>query len=115
MRLLLSGLISITLDSDWKHPADESDDVTVEAAERAMEFKLGWYAHPIFVDGTYPQVGSTCRCFENNEGGFIIFCPFVLFKMREILLNWLSLSIVACHTNDRVCRLWVVFLSCISS
>lgn len=48
-------MISITLDSDWKHPADDSA-LNVEAAARAMEFKLGWFAHPIFVNGHYPQV-----------------------------------------------------------
>jgi len=49
------GLISITLDSDWKEPATENED-DIKAAERAMQFKLGWFAHPIYVNGDYPEV-----------------------------------------------------------
>ena len=51
-----AGLISITLDSDWKESFNQHNPVDVEAAERAMQFKLGWFAHPIFVNGDYPQV-----------------------------------------------------------
>lgn len=50
-----TGRISITLDSDWKEPATLIPR-DVEAAERAMQFKLGWYAHPVFVNGDYPEV-----------------------------------------------------------
>ena len=28
----------------------------MEAANINMEFSLGWFAHPIFVDGDYPPV-----------------------------------------------------------
>lgn len=49
------GQISITLDCDWKEPYSQSE-ADLEAAERAMQFKLGWYAHPIYVDGDYPEV-----------------------------------------------------------
>ena len=28
----------------------------MEAAERAQQFFLGWFAHPIYVDGDYPRV-----------------------------------------------------------
>lgn len=53
--LLQSGKISITLDADWKEPVSNSD-VDKEAAERAEQFKLGWFAHPIFKTGDYPDV-----------------------------------------------------------
>ncbi len=49
------GRISITLDSGWEEPyTDSAEDI--EAAERANQFKLGWFANPIFVNGDYPQV-----------------------------------------------------------
>ena len=51
----ISGEISITLDTDWKEPYSDSNE-DLAAAERAMQFKLGWYAHPIFVNGDYPDV-----------------------------------------------------------
>ena len=40
---------------DWKEPltGNASD---VLAAERALQFKLGWFAHPIYIDGDYPEV-----------------------------------------------------------
>jgi len=49
------GQVSLTLDSDWKEPLDENNPSDVAAAERAMQFKLGWFAHPIFVNGDYPE------------------------------------------------------------
>jgi lactase-phlorizin hydrolase len=51
-----AGCISVTLDSDWKEPLDASNPSDVEAAERDMQFKLGWFAHPIYVNGDYPEV-----------------------------------------------------------
>jgi beta-glucosidase/6-phospho-beta-glucosidase/beta-galactosidase len=49
------GQVSITLDSDWKEPLDSGNPSDVTAAERAMQFKLGWFAHPIYVNGDYPE------------------------------------------------------------
>jgi len=54
-RPLYQGQVSLTLDSDWKEPLDENNASDVAAAERAMQFKLGWFAHPIFVNGDYPE------------------------------------------------------------
>jgi len=50
-----SGQISITLNSDWKEPLDQNNPSDVNAALRNMQFMLGWFAHPIFVNGDYPQ------------------------------------------------------------
>lgn len=52
---LSTGEISITLNSDWKEPKTNSSADTA-AAERAQQFMLGWFAHPIYVNGDYPQV-----------------------------------------------------------
>ena len=53
--MLITGKIAITLDSDWKEPKTNSPE-DIAAAERAMQFKLGWFANPIFGDGDYPEV-----------------------------------------------------------
>ena len=55
---MLKGRISITLDGDWKEPASNSPE-DIEAAERAMQFKLGWFANAIYVNGDYPEVMKT--------------------------------------------------------
>jgi len=47
------GIIGITLNSDWAEPYTNSN-ADMTAAERRLEFQLGWYADPIF-KGDYPQ------------------------------------------------------------
>ncbi|XP_021334700.1 lactase/phlorizin hydrolase isoform X1 [Danio rerio] len=55
-RKLYGGKVGIALNSDWAEPRDPSSDQDVAAAERYLNFMLGWFAHPIFVDGDYPAV-----------------------------------------------------------
>jgi len=54
-RATQNGRISITLDIDWKEPLTSNPE-DVAAADRAIEFKLGWFANPILVNGDYPEV-----------------------------------------------------------
>uniref|UniRef100_A0AAQ4P9W1 Lactase n=1 Tax=Gasterosteus aculeatus aculeatus TaxID=481459 RepID=A0AAQ4P9W1_GASAC len=58
-----SGLVSIALNAEWIEPKDVNVAREVEAADRALQFQLGWFAHPIFKNGDYPdamkwQVGN---------------------------------------------------------
>ncbi|KAL0184867.1 hypothetical protein M9458_020563, partial [Cirrhinus mrigala] len=55
-RNLQGGKVGIALNSDWAEPNNPSSDQDVAAAERYLNFMLGWFAHPIFVDGDYPAV-----------------------------------------------------------
>uniref|UniRef100_A0A9J8BYU3 Lactase n=1 Tax=Cyprinus carpio carpio TaxID=630221 RepID=A0A9J8BYU3_CYPCA len=55
-RKLQGGKVGIALNSDWAEPMNPSIDQDVAAAERYLNFMLGWFAHPIFVDGDYPTV-----------------------------------------------------------
>lgn len=48
--------MSITLNCDYKQPYDPEDPRDLEASERQLQFMLGWYAHPIFVNGDYPDI-----------------------------------------------------------
>ena len=50
------GKVGITLNVNWGEPQDSANPEHVEASERFMDFFLGWYAHPIFVSGQYPEV-----------------------------------------------------------
>ncbi|GAB0098174.1 Glycoside hydrolase family 1 [Sergentomyia squamirostris] len=50
------GKIGITVDASWQEPKTDSDE-DKEASEMAMQFYIGWFAHPIFsTTGNYPQV-----------------------------------------------------------
>ncbi|XP_070832686.1 lactase/phlorizin hydrolase-like [Chaetodon trifascialis] len=48
------GKVGIALNSDWAEPTDPSRPEDLAAADRYLQFMLGWFAHPIFVDGDYP-------------------------------------------------------------
>ena len=50
------GEVGIALNSDWADPLDPSRSEDVAAAERYLQFMLGWFAHPIFVNGDYPAL-----------------------------------------------------------
>ncbi|XP_076118921.1 lactase/phlorizin hydrolase-like [Alosa pseudoharengus] len=57
------GLVSISLNADWVEPKDPNTPRQITAADRALQFQLGWFAHPIFKNGDYPdamkwQVGN---------------------------------------------------------
>eukprot|EP00057_Strongylocentrotus_purpuratus_P019814 XP_011674288.1 PREDICTED: lactase-like protein [Strongylocentrotus purpuratus] len=51
-----AGQIGITLNSNFVEPIDRDNASSVEAADRSLQFNLGWYAHPIFINGDYPEV-----------------------------------------------------------
>ncbi|XP_078538580.1 lactase/phlorizin hydrolase [Lissotriton helveticus] len=50
------GKVGIALNADWAEPQNPADPEQVMAAERYMQLMLGWFAHPIFVNGDYPEV-----------------------------------------------------------
>lgn len=49
------GVISLSLNIDWVEPKILSDPRNVEAADRFLQFMAGWFAHPIFKNGDYPE------------------------------------------------------------
>lgn len=50
-----AGLVGISLSSAWGEPVDFSNKKDVDAAERYLQFSLGWFANPIY-HGDYPEV-----------------------------------------------------------
>ncbi|XP_053185093.1 lactase/phlorizin hydrolase-like [Scomber japonicus] len=66
------GLVSIALNADWFEPKDVNVPREVVAADRALQFQLGWFAHPIFKNGDYPdamkwQVGNKSELQSLSE------------------------------------------------
>lgn len=51
-----NGKIFISLSSNFFMPKDANCPEDVEAVELAQQFSIGWFAHPIFVDGDYPPI-----------------------------------------------------------
>uniref|UniRef100_A0A8C3A5T4 Lactase n=1 Tax=Cyclopterus lumpus TaxID=8103 RepID=A0A8C3A5T4_CYCLU len=58
-RKVQGGKVGIALNSDWAEPKDPSRPEDIEAADRYLQFMLGWFAHPIFVNGDYPPTLKT--------------------------------------------------------
>mmetsp|Transcript_57421 Transcript_57421/g.184468 ORF Transcript_57421/g.184468 Transcript_57421/m.184468 type:complete len:765 (-) Transcript_57421:277-2571(-) len=48
------GQIGMTNNMDWREPKSESSE-DIAAAERIVQFQIGWYAHPVYT-GDYPPV-----------------------------------------------------------
>jgi len=51
----ISGMVGISLSADWGEPVDVTNQRDIEAAERYVQFYLGWFATPLF-NGDYPQI-----------------------------------------------------------
>ncbi|XP_044525064.1 lactase-phlorizin hydrolase [Gracilinanus agilis] len=49
------GVISLSLSTHWMEPKSPNLPRDIEAADRALQFNLGWFAHPIFKNGDYPD------------------------------------------------------------
>jgi len=65
------GKISITLSCDWGEPFSNST-ADVQAAQRYLEFFLGWFADPIHKDGDYPpsmkqSIGNRLPAFTPEQ------------------------------------------------
>lgn len=53
-QLLLVLQVSLALHMDWVEPAFSFSREDVEPAKRILDFRIGWFAEPIFGKGDYP-------------------------------------------------------------
>nr|XP_053617030.1 myrosinase 1-like [Plodia interpunctella] len=68
-RAVQGGTIGITLGTQWYDPESEND---IEAAEDAIQFEWGKYAHPIFSEtGDFPPVMKEKIAAKSAEQGFL--------------------------------------------
>lgn len=66
------GEISIVLNSHFYEPYDPANEADIAAAQRRLEFFLGWFADPIFLGKDYPacmrdQLGSRLPEFTADQ------------------------------------------------
>uniref|UniRef100_A0A3P8SFH1 Lactase n=1 Tax=Amphiprion percula TaxID=161767 RepID=A0A3P8SFH1_AMPPE len=66
-RTTQGGKVGIALNSDWAEPKNPALPEDVAAADRYLQFMLGWFAHPIFVDGDYPAELKTQIELKRNK------------------------------------------------
>jgi beta-glucosidase len=64
------GLIGMANNCDWREPATDHD-IDKDAAQRALEFFLGWFADPVYT-GDYPEtmrsrLGDRLPTFTDQE------------------------------------------------
>ncbi|XP_070577050.1 cytosolic beta-glucosidase-like [Ptychodera flava] len=57
------GKVGLALNSEWV----ESGDARV--ADRMLQFMLGWFAHPIFVNGDYPEIMKVRIAAKSHHQG----------------------------------------------
>lgn len=70
------GEIGITLHGNYSAPYDPSSPLDIAAAQRALEFEIGWFANPIYGSGDYPtsmrkQLGSRLPTFTAEEKALV--------------------------------------------
>ncbi|OQD85900.1 hypothetical protein PENANT_c009G01390 [Penicillium antarcticum] len=71
------GIIGITLHGNWSEAWDEEDPRDQEAAERAREFEISWFADPLYKTGDYPasmraQLGDRLPRFTAEESKLVL-------------------------------------------
>ncbi|XP_041442836.1 lactase-like protein isoform X3 [Xenopus laevis] len=54
-RIKQQGMVGISLTTEWGEPVDISNQKDIEAADRFIQFHLGWFANTLY-NGDYPQI-----------------------------------------------------------
>ncbi|XP_010004455.1 PREDICTED: beta-klotho [Chaetura pelagica] len=62
------GKVSLSLHSDWAEPANPYSESHSKAANRFLQFEIGWFADPIFKTGEYPATMREYIGFKNRKG-----------------------------------------------
>jgi lactase-phlorizin hydrolase len=74
-------MVGITFNSDFNMPGtNNSEDIA--AADRGMQFQLGWFAHAIYIDGDYPQVMKD-RIYQHSQALGLNYSRLPVFEEWE--------------------------------
>ena len=61
------GVVGITMNCDWSEPRNLHKQVDHKAKDNLLDFFLGWWAKPIFVDGDYPEIMKVSTNYEDKN------------------------------------------------
>lgn len=91
------GKISIALLADWIEPACPFSPKDKEAAERVLEFDIGWLAEPIFGSGDYPHV---MRDWLNQRNNFLL--PYFTEDEKKLIQGSFDFMALSHYTTTLV-------------
>jgi lactase-phlorizin hydrolase len=84
--IVCEGKIGITNITQWAEPKDLDNPDDIEAAERIMQFKMGWFTNPIFGNGDYPAILKAQLAKKAKEFG-LPSSPLPVFTEDQKRLN----------------------------
>lgn len=94
---LNSGIIGITLNTDWQVPEDPNSERDLQASHRAIHFMYGWFLNPV-MKGDYPaimkeQVDRKSRAQGYTESRLPEFSATEKDYIKGIHLNFTKLHV----------------------
>ena len=78
------GKLSFSLNSEWCEPKTDSE-VDKNAADRCLQFMLGIFAHPVFVDGDYPAIVKNLTAWKSRAQGIPDILPTFTEEETEMV------------------------------
>ncbi|MGH0174157.1 UNVERIFIED_CONTAM: hypothetical protein FKN15_067671 [Acipenser sinensis] len=101
-RRVQKGQVSITLHADWVEPAYPFSRNDVEPANRVLEFRIGWFAEPIFGNGDYPQLMREWLQQRNNLDLYDYHLPHFTEEERKLVQGTYDFFALSHYTTSLV-------------
>lgn len=70
MLLIYTGQIGITVAIGYADPADMYNPADLLASEIDLDFDVGWFIHPIYVNGDYPDLMKQAVWAKSFQQGY---------------------------------------------
>lgn len=98
-----SGIIGLTLNTDWQVPEDPNSERDLQASHRAIHFMFGWFLNPV-MKGDYPavmkeQVDRKSRAQGYNESRLPEFSATEKDYIKGIHLYFTNASYEICSLH----------------
>uniref|UniRef100_A0A663LYE1 Klotho beta n=1 Tax=Athene cunicularia TaxID=194338 RepID=A0A663LYE1_ATHCN len=79
------GKVSLSLHSDWAEPANPYFESHSKAANRFLQFEIGWFADPIFKTGDYPATMREYIGFKHRTGLSYSLLPSFTSEEKQLI------------------------------